>query len=469
MAVTYVGIGTVANGTGAITPGLPSGLADDDLLIAFFETANQAITLSGWTELASSPQGTGTAAAVGAVRLTAFYKFYTTGDSAPTSSDSGNHQIGRIMAFRGVDTTTPIEDTAGATAAASNIQNLPTVTSTSADAMAVYLVADDRDIATTNTQFRDANWTSPNVDGGSCTEVADDFTTDGVGGGVGAAYKAVTTPATLSSATFQHAGTNSFANGMIAIVLKPASGSPPPLDITPAVTTATLLAPAASQTFTITPVVTTATALAPSFAGSLNPGLVSTTATVLGLTPTQVRAPGLISTTAAIQPLVPIQPFSIGLITTTAVVLNLTTNTARTIDPAVTTATVLSPAKSQQRAVGRIDTTVSVLTPARSQLMPRGFVSTTASIQPLTWTQLASITPALVISQVMPLYPRQERGPGLITVTSTVLPLAFFFAEPEIREAIEITLKTSISLAEVKAPVVSEINLLINTTQINIL
>jgi len=225
MAISYEGIGSVVSGAGAITPTLPAGLADDDLLIAIFETANQAITLSGWTEITDSPQGTGTAGAAGAVRLTSFYKFYTTGDGNPTSSDSGNHQIGRIFAFRGVDTSAPFEDTAGATAAASNIQNLPDVTTVTAGAMAVYLVADDRDLATSGTQFRDTEWLSPNVDSGACTEICDEFTSTGVGGGIGAAYATVTTPATLSGATFQHAGANSFANGMMAVVLKPASGA----------------------------------------------------------------------------------------------------------------------------------------------------------------------------------------------------------------------------------------------------
>jgi len=374
MAVTYVGIGTVDSGTGAITPALPSGLADDDLLIAFFETANQAITLSGWTEFSSSPQGTGTAAAVGAVRLTAFYKFYNTGDSAPTSSDSGNHQIGQIMAFRGVDLTTPIEDTAGSTAAASNIQNLPTVTSTSADAMAVYLVADDRDIATTNTQFRDTNWVSPNVDGGACTEVADDFSSAGVGGGIGAAYKAVTTPATLSSATFQHAGTNSFANGMIAIVLKPVAaggGDEAPVGLSSEADTA--LALARQQRADVSVASHTATSFALAASQSRLAGLATETETVFSLGSQQIKPVGLCVETDSSLALAPNSgslSAPVGLCVETETVFALARSSRRSTSVSVETETSFALARSHRRLISLATETETSLALGRAFARP---------------------------------------------------------------------------------------------------
>ncbi len=223
MAISYVGKGTFQSGAGAITPGFPSGLADDDLLISVLETANQAITHSSWTQVPDSPQGTGTAGAAGGVRLTAFYKFYASGDTAPATSDSGDHQAGIIIAFRGVDTVTPFEDTAGNTSAAANTHNLPAPVVSTAGAMAAYLVAMDRDIATSNTQFRDAEWLCAALDSGAAVEAVDEFSSAGSGGGVGVAYQTVTTPATLSSGTVRLAGTNSFAVAMLALVLKPAS------------------------------------------------------------------------------------------------------------------------------------------------------------------------------------------------------------------------------------------------------
>lgn len=238
MAISFVGVGTVANSTGAITPGLPAGLATNDLMLLVIETANQAITASGWNT-AHAAQGQGSAGAAGAVMVTVLYRFYQPGDSDPTTSDSGNHQIGRIVAFRGVDTSTPFEDTDGQSNAASNTQAMPGITSSTAGAVAFYAVADDRDIATTGTQWRDDSWLATGVDGGAMTEVMDDFTSDGQGGGIGAAYGDVTTPTTLTSVSCRHSGGNSFASSIIGLILKPAAGAGAQSLTLPAISSAT--------------------------------------------------------------------------------------------------------------------------------------------------------------------------------------------------------------------------------------
>src|SRR5690349_6737758 len=72
-AVQYQAVGTVQNGTGAITVAWPAHQAGDIGLLVI-ETANQAVTLgtnaANWTQVTNSPQGTGTAATAGATRLT---------------------------------------------------------------------------------------------------------------------------------------------------------------------------------------------------------------------------------------------------------------------------------------------------------------------------------------------------------------------------------------------------------------
>jgi len=47
--VTYVGAGSVASGTGPITPGLPAGLLPGDLLVLFLETAGDNIAVANGT------------------------------------------------------------------------------------------------------------------------------------------------------------------------------------------------------------------------------------------------------------------------------------------------------------------------------------------------------------------------------------------------------------------------------------
>ncbi len=101
--ISFVAIGTVASGTGNITPGLPSGWAEHDLFLLFVETANEAVSApTGYTEVVGSPQGTGTTGGSSATRLTVFWKRATASESAPTVTDAGNHTIACILAIRGV-------------------------------------------------------------------------------------------------------------------------------------------------------------------------------------------------------------------------------------------------------------------------------------------------------------------------------------------------------------------------------
>jgi hypothetical protein len=71
------------------------------------------------TQVANSPQGTGTTAA--GTRLTAFWSRYNGTQGTPTTSDSGDHQLGRIIAIRGaVSSGDPWNVTAGGVEAISD-------------------------------------------------------------------------------------------------------------------------------------------------------------------------------------------------------------------------------------------------------------------------------------------------------------------------------------------------------------
>ena len=445
-APTFVAAGTFASGTGAITPGLPAGLADDDLLIAIFETANQAITLSGWTELASSPQGTGTAAAIGAVSLTAFYKFYTTGDTAPTSSDSGNHQAGRIFAFRGVDTTTPIEDTAGSTVAASNIQALPTVTSTSADALVLYLVANDRDIATTNTQFRSDQWLSPNADAAG-TEIADDFSTSGVGGGIGAAYSVVTTPVTLSGATLQLAGSNAFASGIISVVLKPVSaGGSSEADIGLADETNTALALSKTERRDVALSTEAETSLALNRSQQRALGLSTETETVFALAgsngPVGV---GLSTETDTVFALVGSQRKAVGLCTEAETSLALGRAQSRALSLSSEAENSLALNKSQRRDLGLSTHVNTSLALNRAYSRSVG-ISQEINIVPSAGAQVLPVGLCVETSSALSLARFARRSTGI----STQLDTSFALGKQQ-RKAISISIGSELALAASRA------------------
>jgi hypothetical protein len=101
-------VGAVASGTGAITPALPVGWAQNDILLLIAETANQNFTTfppTGWTAVSNPPTGIGTAGGVGALKLHLAWKRAGSSESAPALGDSGDHQIARIVAIRGCVTS----------------------------------------------------------------------------------------------------------------------------------------------------------------------------------------------------------------------------------------------------------------------------------------------------------------------------------------------------------------------------
>jgi len=225
---TFVAAGAVAYGTGAITPALPAGLASNDILLLFLETANEAISIANqnggtWTEVANSPQGTGTAGASDATRLTVFWSRYNGTQGAPTTSDSGNHQIGRIIAIRGVATSgDPWDVTAGGVEATADTSGaIPGATTTVDNALVVAAIA---------TALPDSNGTSnfsawANGDLTNVTEQTDDTRNSGNGGGLATATGEKDTAGAYGDTTVT-VGTAS-AKAMMSIALKP-SASPAP-------------------------------------------------------------------------------------------------------------------------------------------------------------------------------------------------------------------------------------------------
>jgi len=212
---TFVGAGAIAEGTGNITPPLPTGLLPNDIMLMFVETANEAVsTPSGWAIVADSPQGTGTAAGATSTRLSVFWKRAAVGEVAQQITDPGDHAIGQILAFRGcILSGNPWDVTSGTTAASSTSVSIPGDTTTVVNTLVVLAVAHQTDTATPQA----SGYT--NADLANLTERTDVATTQGNGGGFAVvtgqkatigAYGATT--ATLANASVQ---------GLISIALKP--------------------------------------------------------------------------------------------------------------------------------------------------------------------------------------------------------------------------------------------------------
>jgi hypothetical protein len=94
---TFVAAGTVASGTGNITPGLPAGVTlGDHLWLAVESEATNPppATPDGYQIVSASVVG-------GNTRLTVFWRRATSVEAAPTVTDVGDHLLARMVATRG--------------------------------------------------------------------------------------------------------------------------------------------------------------------------------------------------------------------------------------------------------------------------------------------------------------------------------------------------------------------------------
>lgn len=108
MAVTRVGIGSEGSAAnGNVTPGLPPNIVADDLLILVMHSSDQiSHTMdAAWTQIVQG-NGGGTTS-----RLSVWRHKYdgSTDPSRVVTHSGGQSPIARIVAFRGVDTTTPVD------------------------------------------------------------------------------------------------------------------------------------------------------------------------------------------------------------------------------------------------------------------------------------------------------------------------------------------------------------------------
>lgn len=222
MAIAFVAAGAVTNSQLAITPALPAGIATDDILLLYLESANEAITVADaaggtWTELPDSPQSQGTAGGAGGLRITVFWSRYNGTQTAPTTSDSGNHQTGVILAYSGCITTgDPFDVTAGDFIAATTAGSIPGDTTTVDGCMIVAASALDRDLASTTNA---SAWTNASLV--SIDERADQTFSAAAGGGLVAADGIKTTAGAVSATTWTSAASTAQCNHMVA--LKPAT------------------------------------------------------------------------------------------------------------------------------------------------------------------------------------------------------------------------------------------------------
>lgn len=213
--------GAQGNGAGNITVPAPPkyaagvtpvGYMDGDFFLMEVQSDNEAVTApTGWLS-ASTPQGTGTAAAVGSTRLTQFYKFASGTLTAPTVTDSGNHTLAHIMVFRGVDPDDPFNAVAGdVLAVASASVTCPAVTTDRDNCLIVCTAAN----ATDNTTLQGSSYANANLTG--LAEILDFNTNQNNGGGYSACAGVLPTAGSSGTTTFTLATSSKQARITLAL------------------------------------------------------------------------------------------------------------------------------------------------------------------------------------------------------------------------------------------------------------
>lgn len=230
------GVGAASASQSAITPAFPTSAApvQDDILIGIAESVGTEAYFSGgapptgWAHVTGSPVAVDTS-----TRLTVIWKRFVGGDTAPSWGDSGNHNVGRIIAISGVRTTGnpwgTVTPTTSQETAANTSAEWPDITTSAVDFMIVLAIATGRDLGTTANLgvVTNANLTS-------ITERMDDWSALGTGGGIGMVTGLKATASAIGVSTATMGSTDSKA--LMTIALEPAAAavSPPLTMIVPA-------------------------------------------------------------------------------------------------------------------------------------------------------------------------------------------------------------------------------------------
>lgn len=223
---TWRSSGAQANGTGAITPGMPDHDINTVMLLTV-ESSNETITLSSansFSAVSSSPQGTGTSVTSNACRLSTYWLRATSASMpAPVVADPGDHALAIITAYDGCITSgIPWDVTSGNVISSSSSQvQIKGATSTVSECLVVAISASARDVS----PGQYTNFANPNLS--SVSEIVDISTSDGDGGTIGIAIGSKATAGSYQTTTAALLGSNNAIQANMTIALRPPLPTPP--------------------------------------------------------------------------------------------------------------------------------------------------------------------------------------------------------------------------------------------------
>ena len=187
---TYRATGTMAHGTGAITPALPSGMSADDIVILVGSTiaaGSISITATGsiatWTAVTGSPIDV-----TGGEKLYVWWGRWSSGSTGPTLTPGGDHIVARTVAFyRCYAGGSPIDVAATGTETTSDTSySFATGLTTTYNNEMVITVCSTGYDPTFDSTAQFSSWANGNL--ASITERMDNDVNEGGGGGFGLAH-----------------------------------------------------------------------------------------------------------------------------------------------------------------------------------------------------------------------------------------------------------------------------------------
>ena len=306
---TFQGLGTVAAGTGDITPAWPTHIADDVGFLIVETGAGEAVTApSGWVAVGSSPQDSG-GGGPSRTRLSVFWLRATgSSETDPTITDPGNHAIAHIFTIRGVETTgDPWHISVGAIKATnSETETFPGGTTTIDDCLILLMAAagdDPASVGTVGTGDFDA----------APTERIDRATGSGTDGRIFLATADLATGATFAAVTATVS--TSERAGYITLALKPVGDT----DVAAGLATETDTALATSFLFEPQAGLATETdtALVPILLLEYAAGLTTETDTALAISLVVGPQAGLVTETSTALAVTLLREYTVGLATET--------------------------------------------------------------------------------------------------------------------------------------------------------
>ena len=222
--ITLRSSATTATGTASLTINKPLGVVVGDVMIAnvanYLQNTQVSASCAGWTVIAGTDTDRGRATLLykvaGASEPSSYTFTVTTGSTAST---------GAIVAFSGVNTTTPFDVTPATswyTQSASSLTAVPSITTTAANAAVIMFGNVSRVTSSLNANYVSGSWSTTNL--GNLTELYDvGFNNASNSPALGAAWAIDATPGATGNGSLNcNVNTNPRTMGAMMVALRAA-------------------------------------------------------------------------------------------------------------------------------------------------------------------------------------------------------------------------------------------------------